>query len=202
MSKEIGSDSQGVSEDDLFVVPRTLIKTSMIERGIVRIDDQRSEVIAVQGKPEATSVSMKQSITSEQFFESMGELDEKLPGALKDFIGRASALGVYPEFRKSLIIKWDTPSGKTVNLGYIMKNGVFWTDAVGSGGRDPSIVRTYLDDLAQRFDGDVMMPESGFGYVVVDGKAPNIEKLMDKLDGWLGAIERFQNRIREDIARE
>ena len=47
-----------------------------------------------------------------------------------------------------------------------------------------------------------MMPESGFGYVVVDGKAPNIEKLMDKLDGWLGAIERFQNRIREDIARE
>ena len=98
----------------------------MIERGIVRIDDQRSEVIAVQAKPEATSVSMKQSITSEQFFESMGELDEKLPGALKDFIGRASALGVYPEFRKSLIIKWDTPSGKTVNLGYIMKNGVFW----------------------------------------------------------------------------
>ena len=44
--------------------------------------------------------------------------------------------------------------------------------------------------------------EKGMRYVVVDGKAPYIEKLTDKLEGYLGAIERFQNCIREDIDRE
>ena len=193
---------RGASGDDLFVVPRTLVKTCMIERGIVRIDDQRSEVIAVQAKPEARSAGMTQSITSEQFFEAMSERDAELPGLLKDFIGRLSALGVYPEFKRSLIFRWDTPSGETVNLGYIMKSGQLWTDAVGWSGGDPSMVRTYLEDLAQQFDGDVLKREKGMRYVVVDGKAPHIEKLTDKLEGYLGAIERYQNRIREDISSE
>ena len=193
---------QGASADDLFVVPRTLIKTCMIERGIVRIDDQRSEVIAVQAEPEAPSVGMTQSITSEQFFEAMSERGAELPSVLKTFIGRLSALGVYPEFRRSLIFRWDTPSGKTVNLGYILKSGELWTESVGWTGSDPSIVQTYLEDLAQHFDGDVMIRETGIRYVVVDGKVPHIEKLTDKMEGWLGAIERFQNRIREDIAGE
>ena len=133
---------QGASADDLFVVPRTLVKTCMIERGIVRIDDQRSEVIAVQAEPEAQSVGMTQSITSEQFFEAISERGTKLPGVLKTFIGRLSALGVYPEFRRSLIFRWDTPSGKTVNLGYILKSGELWTESVGWTGSDPSIVQT------------------------------------------------------------
>ena len=193
---------QGASADDLFVVPRTLVKTCMIERGIVRIDDQRSEVIAVQAEPEAQSVGMTQSITSEQFFEAISERGAELPSVLKTFISRLSALGVYPAFRRSLIFRWDTPSGKTVNLGYILKSGELWTESVGWRGGDPSIVQTYLDDLAQRFDGDVMIRETGLRYVVVDGKVPHIEKLTDKMEGWFGAIERFQNRIREDIAGE
>ena len=89
-----------------------------------------------------------------------------------------------------------------MNLGYILKSGELWTESVGWRGGDPSIVQTYLDDLAQRFDGDVMIRETGLRYVVVDGKVPHIEKLTDKMEGWFGAIERFQNRIREDIAGE
>ena len=160
------------------------------------------QMIAVQAKPDAQSAGMTQSITSEQFFDAMAEIGAELPSVLKTFIGRLSALGVYPEFWRSLIFRWDTPSGKTVNLGYILKSGELWTDVVGWRGSDPSIVQTYIEDLAHRFDGDVLKRETGNGYVVVDGKVPHIEKLTDKLEGWLAAIERFQNRIREDIARE
>jgi hypothetical protein len=39
-------------------------------------------------------------------------------------------LGVYPEFKASLNLKWDRPEAdKPVNLGYIMKTGAFWFDA-------------------------------------------------------------------------
>ena len=37
---------------------------------------------------------------------------------------------------------------------------------------------------------------------MVDGKVPSIEYLTDKLEDWFGAIERFQDRIREGIAGE
>ncbi len=57
----------GGRDDDLIAVPRTLLKTYMVERGIVRIDDSRTEVVAVQPSAQTKSSSARQSITSEQF---------------------------------------------------------------------------------------------------------------------------------------
>ena len=193
---------QGGSAEDLVVVPRTLAKTCMIERGIVRIDDQRSEVVAVQSKPTTPLAGTAQSITSEQFFEAMGERDTKLPDLLKVFIGKLSALGVYPEFKRSLNFKWDTPSSKTVNLGYVLKNGKLWTDATAWTGGDPTVAQDYLEDMAELFGGDVVVRDTGYGNVTVNGGVPYIENLTDKLEGWYGAIERFQERVRKDINRE
>jgi len=141
-----------VSDGELLVVPNILAKTCMIERGIVRIDDQRSEVIA-------------QSITSEQFFDAMRKRDVDLPTKLKAFIDNLSPMGVYPEFRRSLNLKWDTPTGHTLNLGYIPKNGQLWTDATGWAGGDVQLFQSYIDDLAQHFGGEVTKRNTDVGYL-------------------------------------
>jgi len=191
---------QGASEDDLLLVPNALAKTCMIERGIVRIDDQRSEVVSAPVQPTATGGATPQSISSEQFFEAMRERNADIPAKLQSFIGKLSAIGVYPEFRRSLNFKWDTPTGKTINLGYVLRSGVLWTDATSWG--DPSTVKMYMEDLADQFGGAIVSRASGSVYVVVDGKAPNIEALLDKLDDWLDAIVSFQERIRRSIVKE
>ena len=191
---------QGASKDDLLVVPNTLAKTCMIERGIVRIDDQRSEVVSVPAQPTTTGEASPLSITSEQFYEAMRERNADIPAKLQAFIGKLSAIGVYPEFRRSLNFKWDTPTGKTINLGYVLRSGVLWTDATSWD--NPSLVKVYMEGLAEQFGGAIVSRESGSVYVVVDGKAPNIESLMDKLDDWLDVIVSFQERIRRSIVTE
>ena len=190
---------QGAVSDDLMVVPRTLAKTCMIERGIVRIDDQRSEVVSAPTESTAIGAATPQSISSEQFFEAMRELSPDLPATLQGFIAKCAAIGVYPEFRRSLNFKWDAPTGRTVNLGYVLRNGPLWTDATNTD--DPLMAQMYLDDLAARFGGSVVRRDSGNMYVVVDGKAPSIENLTDHLDGWITAIEKLQDRIREGMTK-
>ncbi len=190
---------QGAEDDEFLIVPRTLAKTYMIERGIVRIDDQRSEVVGVSApsKQKVAAGGFRQSITSEQFFESMKEHHPDLPKQLQSFIDNLAALGVYPEFKRSLILRWDSPEGRPVNLGYIMRDGKLWTDTIGPS---PSqrITRTYKDDLAKAFGGEVF-ETAKTAYVAVDGKAPFIEGIMDNMDAWYEVIEQFQNRIRDHI---
>ncbi len=194
---------QGASVDDLFIVPRTLVTTCMIERGIVHIDDQRGEVVEAPKKPQAASSGQRQSITSEQFYDAMRERHPELPEALGAFLNRLADLNVYAEFKRSLNLKWEPPAGKPINLGYIMRDGQLWTDAASWLLSDKNLAQSYIEDLAKVFDGEVMrFPNSKIPYVGVGGSAPHIETLMDRMDAWYDAIERFQNSVRKDMARE
>ncbi|PCJ61499.1 MAG: hypothetical protein COA65_00625 [Rhodospirillaceae bacterium] len=194
---------RGMDDDDFLVVPRTLAKTCMIERGIVRIDNGQVEIVPVQGKPEVASSSRLQSISSEQFYEAMKERASGLPESLKAFVDKLSALGVYPEFQRSLNLKWDPPSGKPINLGYIKRTGQLWTDAASWSLSDKKLARSYIEDLAEIFGGEIMyIGKDKIPYVAVEGHAPRIETLVDKLDVWHGAIEKLQDHVRQNISTE
>jgi len=193
---------RGATEDDLVVMPRTLLKTYMVERGIVRIEDGRTEVVSAQTDQDKKPMNPRQSITSEQFFEAMRERHPDLPDNLQGFLDKLASLGVYPEFKRSLNLKWDPPSGNPVNLGYIMRNGQLWTDATPWSGTDPAIARAYADDVANMFGGQVAVRDNGNFYVAINDKAPRIENLVDHFDSWFDAIERFQQHMREHAAEE
>lgn len=186
------------SEENFFVVPRTLATTYMIERGIVRIDDQRGEVIAAPEYSRGASSASTQTITSEQFYEALSELSPELPGRLKAFIEKLSELGIYPEIKRSLIFRWSTPSGKLLNMGIIERNGSFLTSEMGKS----SAVGVYMGALAKCFNGEVKQYDKGNGLVIVDGKTPHIGSLLDKQGDWLATIAKYQDQIREDIDRE
>lgn len=57
--------------EDVMVVPSTLAQTYGIERGIVRIDDQRSEIVEFLEAPKRRVASDRETITSQQFFDSI-----------------------------------------------------------------------------------------------------------------------------------
>ena len=186
---------QRTSADDLIVMPRILAKTEIIPHFAVQIDDQRVEIVSLKTEPRpSSSATTPQSISSEQFYETVADGNSSLLGQLKAFVDKLSGIGVYPDFKQSLIFRWDTPSGRSQNMGYIAKTGVFYTDH--SGGTPAA--RKYIEDLADCFGGKAKIHEKGNGYVVVDGKPPHIRTLTDKQEAWLAAIENFQSQIRND----
>lgn len=174
----------------IFVQPRTLIKTQMIERGIVRIDDQRAKVtLAVPS--DRMPAGITQNITAEQFFDAMAVRRKDVPEKLKAFLTNLERIGVYPEFRKSLNIKWDAPNGKSVNLGYIKRDGLVWTDAVNAFA-PIELAHRYNENLAAALGVEVekliLAPN---WHIRHSGKVPRIENIVDRLDAWVKVIEQF-----------
>lgn len=158
---------------DILAVPNTLARTVMIERGIVRFDQG---AVTVQPVP-AEAQAGPQTISSAEFWEKLGRRDPALPGLIRSFLTALEPLGVYPDLKASLNLKADLADReKPVNLGYITKNGQFWTNPASWGLPEP-VWRAYFDKLAGLIGGRVVSGTEN--YVSVNGKsAPRIEQFL------------------------
>ncbi len=115
--------------DELLILPRTLAQTEMISRAIVQIDDHRVIVAAPQvAKKMGGQLAPPENISAEQFYDAMRTLDSELPDKLRDLIRKLEPLGVYPEFRRTLIFRWDPPEGRAVG-----STGTTWNLRDGIG---------------------------------------------------------------------
>lgn len=185
--------------DQYVIVPATLLQTVMIERGIVTIEDGKpvikppAQIAAVGSSPPAA-----QSLTEQTFYELMAARDPKLPQAIRDFIKSVEPLGVYAEYKASLNLKVEQGDAmKPINLGYIQKNGQFWTNAVGWFA-PKDVASAYIEALSAAIGGKVAEGNEWSGnYVSTDGKtAPRIERLLPQhADAWRAAIEALVHQL-------
>lgn len=167
-----------------LVRPRTLAKTAIVQRTIVEVTGAgatvREERLAV---PETLHVNA--------YWQA---LEAKVPGAraaLERLIRAGERFGIYPEFLKSVNLKWDRPGGKSVNLGYVYKYTSLWTDvAASSVPRD--LAHSYVEDLATAFGCDVYtLPTSGNWTLYKQGKPLRLDAVLNRLDVWLPPMQRF-----------
>ena len=188
----------------LIVCPRTLVQTEMISRAIVRIEDKRTLVVADERTTIAAATTaakpLAESMSSEQFYEAMAKIDPRLPDQLRAFITRVEPLGVYADFRKSLIFRWDPPEGKSINLGYIMRQGQVWTEGANAAKEERHL---YNEELAAAFGVEVERQSMGDNwYLKSNGRVLRIDQVSDRLDQWPAIIEHFMGRVRARLARE
>jgi len=172
---------------EIVAVGNTLAKTEMIERGIVRVEEGRAVVEPV--KPASTLSRMI-------FDKQMLERNPRLPDAIQSFLEAVKSLHVYREQKESLNFKVKIPGfDRPINLGYIQKNGQFWTD-YASRQLPREIWEPYLETLADAIGGEVVTKNEPF--VSTDGKsAPRIEQLLpDHLDVWVSAVEKLVDAAR------
>ena len=104
-----------------LIVPHTLLQTYLVERGVILIDDRRSTVLPPPALERLQN--RRTTITEEQFYEAMAALDPTVPDKLKSFVSKAQDHGVRADFRASLNLMLDTPTGNAINLGYIQRDG-------------------------------------------------------------------------------
>lgn len=186
--------------DGLFVQPRTLAKTCMIDRGVVTIDDRRAAVRAPRAVEPDGGGHQRRNITAEQFYEAMEERKHGLSDEIQLLLGDLEEIGVYPDYQRSLNLKWDPPTGKPVNLAYIFRSGQVWTDA-SNWFAPKELSHAYNEELAAALGVEVNRQARGDNwYVQIDGRAPRIEEIAGRFDAWRPVVERFLERLRRHLA--
>ena len=191
------------SLDEFIVTPRTLIKTETVPRFTIRTEGGTTDVSdAGTDEREAARPSRRSNISSEDFFEAMDERSQEIPAKLKQFLDDAAAIDVRPEYRGLLNLKWDQPEGSPVNLGCISPSSGEVRTAASYWKVDRDLAEDYNVRLAQLFGGEVKtgrteMDRAPDRWVTRnDGSPFRIEDILDRLSGWITAIETFQDAVR------
>ena len=200
------SRSQASTADEFIVMPRTLIKTVTVPRFTIRTEGGETVVSdAGTEESEARKPSRRSTISSEEFFAKMAARGPDVSDRLKRFLDEVADIGVHPEYRESLNLKWDQPEGRPVNCGYIRPGGEIWTDASYWQIQD-DLAHDYNEELARLFGGKVRAgrrrADGGADRWVVreDGKPFLIENVLDRLPEWVPVILNLQNAVRRQAS--
>lgn len=187
------------NSDGLLICPRTLVQTTFLERGVVKIEDHRIKVVAdPSGQSAAQGLKpIPESITAEEFLGAMAAIRSDLPGKLRLLLQNLEELRVRADFQRSLHLRWEAPSGRTVNLGYISRNGELWTDTVQLG-VPSSLARHYLENLAKTFRATLTTTATGKQFLKLGGKALRIGDVADQLDQWPAVVESYLTSIEQE----
>ena len=182
------------NEEGFVVQPRVLAKTVNIERGIVRLDDDRVSI----EPPERAS---ERSISKEQLLEKLRKAVPEVPEALNRFLQKAGDLGVVDEMAtKSLQLRWYGPEDQSFALGAIDNEGNLQTYNVGwSAGYigHADLAHKYLEDIASLIGGKVRQTKKPTQwYVVSEGTTlPKAMALLSRQDEWLNIIESYTEKL-------
>ena len=183
---------QGI-DGGLLIVPRVPMKTVLIERGVVRIDEpSRVRIEPAVATGSMVSGSRAQSQSEAEFYV---QLDQKRPGLAVRFravVDDIAGLGVVPEpGGKSLFLRWKSPEGATITLACVETTGKVWSARALSDMKRVGMAEAaeqYLADVAACVNGFVKIYDNGSREALTsDNKAIDLESLLNS-DGWRRAM--------------
>lgn len=181
-----------------IVTPSLLAQTALIERGVVRIEDQadgsrRIVVKELAATPTTVSAGRAIGIGEDEFYELLSMREPALPALLKSFLAKAEQLGIYIDRQSGLNLKHQAISGNPLNLGAIDKNGFVDTSPSTWWGRT-RIGRAYNEALAEAIGGFVRDMKQGQESALrtASGKTPRVSDLLPTHENiWLTAMENY-----------
>jgi hypothetical protein len=177
---------------DVLVQPRILAKTVQIERAVVRLEEGVG-LVPVRIEPVAAAASKPITLSAETYYEELARTDAALPARLKAFFAEAEGLGVFPDVKRTLSVKWRSPEGREFLLGMVDREGGMGTDSAHSAAQAIGRIdlsHAYQDRLAALVPGAAVRKtpkDIGWRVVVGDRNLP-VAALLDHQDGWLAAI--------------
>jgi hypothetical protein len=182
-------------DDRLLILPRIPLHTLLVERGVVTVGP--SGEIKVQ--PPGDQVASKQSasprtftISEQEYFDQLEQRHPGLGAQLRQFLADVSALGVVPEFRKSLVLRWNASPDFDASPGYIGGDGFVWLSNGWNSAKRlgrPQAGENYLRSVASIVGGHVRRPEKNWPDVTgPNGRQVELSELLKKPEKWKAAI--------------
>src|SRR5262249_45824378 len=103
------------------VVPSVLAQTTLLERGVVRLEGDTGRLTVDQPARSDAAAGLAiprraVSIGEDEFYEILGQRDARWPGLLRNFLSKAEGLGLYVERKGGLNVKHASPEGQPLNV--------------------------------------------------------------------------------------
>ena len=132
--------------------------------------------------------------------------DSASANALANFLPLLAEIGIQPEMRKAMNLKFRAPSGNDYNLATIRNNGQVDTDLASLSGREDSGHEYDLKLAALIPDGKAQTRQDGKkeqGLRVIKGGETKMPRLSDLLpqhaEAWRAAMKAYiDDRLRKD----
>jgi hypothetical protein len=192
-------DEQG---GGILVQPRTIAKTEIIERSVVRLDHS-SMVVEEPDEKTIThkSIGKRTNLTEQEFYQAIKEIDPESANQLPQFFNDCSSIGLRISSRPaSMVLNWESENGFLFNFGTILKDGkvdhyYFAGKAEEMGRLD--IGEEYLDKISSLFsDGRVVkLGKSWLWRVKNNGQAIKVNEMLKVKDQWLEIISKMMEKI-------
>jgi hypothetical protein len=175
------------------IVPRIPLRTTLVERGIVVVDG----MFGARIDPPAASgpVSLPRTLSEEEFYAKLDVARLGISAQLRTFTDSLAEIGITPEFKKTLVLRWRPSEDLEASAGYIESNGKVWmADGFFSAKKlgFPEVGDRYVETIARALGGRVN--RSGKDHLTVlgaDGHAPDVPSLLAVGDVWKEAISRL-----------
>ncbi|MBR0660487.1 PDDEXK family nuclease [Neoroseomonas oryzicola] len=188
---EIGIVEIGCYRGDVpgrfFMTPRLMHRMKSVERNIVRIDEARSVIVT-----EATSDAGRRTLTEEDFFRELAQVDPSLPERLRTCLAELEQLGVWTDCRSMLAVRGPTREGQAVALAYVERNGSVTISPARPALIDAGLgdkLKAYLMSVAGAIGGQAMIDENPWNWKVkVNGRNPRVSDLVAVSQPWASAI--------------
>lgn len=187
-----------------FVVqPRTLLRTLNIERGVVTFSDDRLAIAPPPITPvhDAVNTSGKRpaSLTEEEFYTLLASRSAETPRVVKSLVQRLENLGLTPEFKRSLIMRWTGADGRLHNIINIRKSGRIMFEALSwqlQTEAELAVADAYRQSIADALGGEVRGSSSGRN-VWINDKLIFVDDLCQHEDEFVNAVERLFHQFHE-----
>lgn len=171
----------------ILIIPNIVLKTTLIERGIITIDDGRIRISSpVSGKDTAKrpSASRSEDLTEIKFFEALEKHDHESAIWLKDRLEEMGDIGMTWDIKKSLLPRYALDGEHEINFGFFKPDGSFLTqNATWLGPMDhlkPNGYQ-YIERIAALVKGSHIQKTSDSSWKVYVGDRPlNIRDLVGK----------------------
>jgi hypothetical protein len=177
------------------VVPSVLAKTVLIERGVVRLENDSIRIEPVRAYPAQAVASPRRavSIGEDEFYELLTLKDPVAPELLRHFLERTDRIGVYVDRQAGLNLKHEGAGDRPLNLGVIRKDGFLDTGPASWWGRLTE-AEVYNQTLAAAIGGKIGRMKAGSECVLrtASDKTPRLTDLLpENEDLWLGVMEQY-----------
>jgi hypothetical protein len=178
-----------------IVVPSVLAKTVLIERGVVRLDNDAIRIEQARASPAQAMGSPRRavSIGEDEFYDLLAQRDPKAPDLLRRFLEKADRIGIYVDRQNGLNLKHEGAGGRPLNLTTVRKDGFIDTGPSSWWERLPE-AEVYTQTLATAIGGKFGRMKLGKECALrtANDKTPRLTDLLPAHEElWLDAMERY-----------
>jgi hypothetical protein len=181
-----------------LIIPRVPLHTVLVERGIVTVGPSGDVTV---GPPTGTPSNQRGtlprtfSISEQEFYDQLEQRRPRIGQELRSFVSSIADIGVVPEFRKSLVLRWNASPDFAASPGFIETNGAVWlSSGWGSAKRlgHAQAGEDYLNSIAKIVGGHVRRPEKNWPDVTsATGRQIDVAELLKNPELWKKAIAKL-----------